>query len=108
MSQVERQREELLRVAGGFGRFSGLDGPALIRGRKAAAQLLAALRRLGAVLRGVLAPAAHADVAAALLQPLAASICGEPSAGGASELPACLPGTKLSLPASGLPGPRPR
>ncbi len=47
-----------------------------ITARKVVAQLLAALRRLGAVLAGVLPPAAHVALASALLQALATRIIG--------------------------------
>lgn len=47
-----------------------------ITARKVVAQLLAALRRCGSVLAGVLPPAGHVAVASALLQTTLASIIG--------------------------------
>lgn len=71
------QRGELLSVVAELGGLRGLDGPALIRCRRAAAQLLAGFRRLGAALRGVLPPAAFVATAGGLVEAVAAQICGE-------------------------------
>jgi hypothetical protein len=47
-----------------------------ITARKVVAQLLGVLRRAGAVLQGVLPPAAHVSVASALLQSTLSAIIG--------------------------------
>ncbi|KAL4425306.1 hypothetical protein ABPG75_009322 [Micractinium tetrahymenae] len=72
-AMVQRQREELLGLAADLRHFAGLDadGQAGIRYRKTVQQLLHAFRRLGSVLRPVLAPGVFVDVAAQLVQ----SVC---------------------------------
>jgi hypothetical protein len=86
---VERQAAELAEVlagAGGFGRLRADNaGGRGIGARKAVAQALAGLRRLGDVLANVLAPREFAAAAGAAVQALAARAVG------ACLLPPCVP-----------------
>lgn len=71
---VLQQEAELLGLVDELRQFSGLDadGQAGIRCRKTVQQLLHAFRRLGSVLRPVLAPGVFLEVAARLIQ----AVCG--------------------------------
>lgn len=78
-AQVEAQEGELLSLVAELRGFAGLEGDAQagIRCRRTVQQLLAAFRRLGAVLRGVLAPGVLVEVAARLVQAVCSRIIGE-------------------------------
>ncbi|PRW33925.1 centromere kinetochore zw10-like protein [Chlorella sorokiniana] len=69
-SMLEHQASELLGLVDELRHFAGLDsdGQAGIRCRRTVQQLLHAFRRLGSVLRGVLAPGVLVEVAAQLIQ----------------------------------------
>ncbi|KAL4418799.1 hypothetical protein ABPG77_010208 [Micractinium sp. CCAP 211/92] len=69
-AMVQQQERELLCLAADLRQFAGLDadGQAGIRYRKTVQQLLHTFRRLGALLRPVLAPDVFVDTAAQLVQ----------------------------------------
>ena len=100
--QVERQAGEIAELLSGAGGFSRLRsdnaGGRGIGARRAVAQALAALRRLGDVLADVLPPRAFVGAAGAAVEALAGRAVGEGcfvwllSAGRCPAWPSCLCG----------------
>ena len=76
-AMVARQQQELLEIAVDLQRWRGLDGPGVIRCKKASRQLLAAFHRLGDILRDVLPNKKFVEVASVLANAVCRGIAHE-------------------------------